>query len=165
MLSISTLQYDIQIIFLHAVQFPQIWTIQKAHTAPRSRSQTLPAQLLLDQTLPLQTLPPGFSLGGISYSLQRDKIGAGEKHSLEKLSISKNSQDANVHLLPPPQMISPGNSISRLKRFRRKRLTTGPGEKSVSSIKIKKSRGEAVGVNLFCMFVFCLSIDVKISIY
>ena len=42
---------------------------------------------------------------------------------------------------------------------------TGPKKKAVSSTEIRESGGEAFDVNLFCLFVFCLSINVILSIY
>ena len=39
---------------------------------------------------------------------------------------------------------------------------TGPGGKIVSSIERRESGGEAVGANLFCLFVLCLSIHVNL---
>ena len=64
---------------------------------------------------------------------------------------------------PPPtlQTTPLANGIYRLKHFRSKRLTTGPDEKSVSSIERSKSGGEAVCLSLFCLFVLYLSINVN----
>ena len=98
-------------------------------------------------------LPPGLSRDGVSDSLQCDMTAACEKIHLKVLSPAKKAQGKNFH---------PGNVITRFKHFQRKRLTTGPGEKSMSSIERRESGGDAVGVNLFCIFVFCLSINVHL---
>ena len=61
-----------------------------------------------------------------------------------------------------PENISPGNGITRIKRFCSQRPTAGLGEKSMSSIERREIGGEAVGVNLFCIFVFYLSINIHL---
>ena len=62
----------------------------------------------------------------------------------------------------PLETILLGNGITRLKCFQSKRLTADPSEKRVSSIERRESGGEAVGINLFCPSVFCLSINVHL---
>ena len=61
-----------------------------------------------------------------------------------------------------PEKIPPRNGITRLKLFQSKLLTTGPGEKIVSSIKRREIGVQAVGVNFFFLFVLCISINVHL---
>ena len=71
------------------------------------------------------------------------------KKPLEKMIPRQNLSSRKR---PPPETIPLGNSTTQLKRFRNKYLTTGPGEKIVSSTERRERGDEVVGVHFFTFF-------------
>ena len=70
--------------------------------------------------------------------------------------ISITDQEISRKKHPPPETPPPGNSTAWIKRFWSNHPATGTGEKSVSSIEIRESEGEAVGVIFLYFSVYLL---------
>ena len=145
-------------ICLHVVYVPRIWTVQKAQLLTNAPGANGPGITTLVLDAPFANHPSRMKpWRNLPYSpTQHDSCL--RKKALGKNDTWKKDLEEKLSLLKTPPT---GNGITHLKWFRRKPLPAASRKKSMSSIEIRASWGETVGVNIFLSF-FCLYINVHL---